>query len=192
VPKLEVGVTRSSGNTDPRRGRNSGEKGNQDHPTTRSAPAGQRAVGRTISTKRPARRDIHAKETSMLQQSISEVSVSFASQALRHDIIPYATMMLDASFRIASCGAAAATLFGHAARALIGMPVSVVLPALSALSSSGSADRERPVSVRMSKIEMDAVHADGAHFPVLVSVLEEHDSPSQERLLFVRNLSAYN
>lgn len=128
----------------------------------------------------------------MLQQSITEASARFASEALRHDIIPYATMMLDASFRIASCGAAAATLFGHAARALIGMPVSAVLPALSALSGSSSGPIERSASVRVSKIEMDAVHADGARFPVLVSLLEEHDSPAQERLLFVRNLAAVN
>lgn len=126
----------------------------------------------------------------MLQQAIGDAAARFASDTLRHDIIPYATLMVDASYCIASCGAAAATLFGYAARALIGQHISTILPGLAALQASTYGENERVTSVRLSKIEMDAVHADGARFPVLVSLLGEYDSQSGDRLLFVRNLIA--
>jgi len=124
----------------------------------------------------------------MLQQTISDAGRRFAPASLRHDIIPYATLMVDAAHRITSCGAAAATLFGYAARALIGQHISIILPGLSALQSGTYAGSDRLASVRLSKIQMDAVHSDGASFPVLISLLGEYDSQSGDKLVFVRNL----
>jgi len=126
----------------------------------------------------------------MLQQeTTSSETMRLGSSTLRHDIIPFATLMLDASYHIASCSVAAATLFGHAARVLIGQHISAILPGLAALQAGTYESHEGSASTRLSKIEMDAVHADGGRFPVLVSLLEEHESPSADRLLFVRNLS---
>lgn len=127
------------------------------------------------------------KEAGMFQEPDAAASpVAMPDPAARGRTLPnYAALMLDASHRIRACGSAAATLFGYPIQAMIGQPVTMLLPDLDALTGM----QERRVLIQLSKVRLDGVRADGTPLRVIVSLLNDLDGGSGQHLLCIRALS---
>lgn len=126
----------------------------------------------------------------MLQESLVGARQRAPARPLGRDVLAYATLLLDSSWRIASCSAAITSMFGHATSALLGRHVSTLMPDLAELDSAKGRSAEPHASVRLSKVALDAIHADGNMFPVEISLLRDGDSGRCAWLLFIRNLAA--
>ena len=92
--------------------------------------------------------------------------------------IPYTAMTLDSDYRVCTYGDAAYGLFGYPEIAMLGKPVSRILPALS--------KHEGP----FDETPMDALHADGNTIPVMVALRRDCLHGTCRHLVLVRNLGA--
>lgn len=115
-----------------------------------------------------------------------EPAVTESPVASTQSLPTYAALMLDASHCIRACGNAAATLFGHPIQAMIGQPVSNLLPDFAALTGM----QGRSIMVQLNKVRLDAMRADGTTLRVVVSLLNDLDSGSGQHLLCIRALSS--
>jgi PAS domain S-box-containing protein len=126
----------------------------------------------------------------MLQETVVSERPRGPARPLGRDVLAYATLLLDSSWRIASCSAAITSMFGHATSTLLGRHVSTLMPDLAELDGAKTRSPEPHASVRLSKVALDAVHADGSMFPVEISLLRDGDSGPCGWLLFIRNLAS--
>ena len=100
--------------------------------------------------------------------------------------IRHGTFVLDANCTIVGCDDAAVSLFGHARRPLIGTPISVLIPdAVWSPEAAGDVVPEGCAFLKLSRVALDARHADGSLFPVMASLYQGADGTL---LLRVRTL----
>lgn len=92
--------------------------------------------------------------------------------------IPYTAMTLDSDYRVCTYGDAAYGLFGYPEIAMLGKPVSRILPAL--LNHEG----------QFYEMPMEAQHADGNTIPVMVALRKDCLHGTCRHLVLVRNLIA--
>lgn len=111
-----------------------------------------------------------------------------AGKKYRRPYIPYTALTLDANYCVSTFGEAAANLFGHPETEILGKPVSEILPQMSnqrnqALSQDASPNQ-------FSEVRMEAKHADGNTFQVMVGMRPDHQHGNRRHLLLIRNLEA--
>jgi hypothetical protein len=106
--------------------------------------------------------------------------------APRRSYTPYTALTLDADFCVCSYGDAATSLFGYAEVSIIGKPISRILPALACRLEKSPA--KRPTPIRLNEVRMDAMHADGNSFPVMVGLRQDYLHGTCRHLVLIRNL----
>lgn len=122
----------------------------------------------------------------MFRETISSQNALTDSAASAKDGPSYAALLLDAAYRILSCGRAASDLFGYPARVLIGQPITMLLPDIDALFT---AQGRRDMSIQLSKVRLDGLRADGTRLRILVSLLDDHTSDKGRQLLCIRAIA---
>lgn len=118
--------------------------------------------------------------------NFNETAVTASPGATAQNFPTYAALMLDAAHRIHACGNAAAALFGHPIQAMIGQPVTMLLPDFAALTGM----QGRRILIQLNKVRTDALRADGTPLRVMVSLMNDLDSGSGQHLLCIRALSS--
>lgn len=108
--------------------------------------------------------------------------------APRRTYTPYTALTLDENFCVCTYGDAAFSLFGHPEVAMVGKPISRILPALASKLHKGPA--KQPAAVNLNEVRMDALHADGNAFPVMVGLRQDYMHGTCRHLVLVRNLVA--
>ena len=97
----------------------------------------------------------------------------------------YAAMTLDHKYRVCTYGDAASSLFGFSEISMLGKPIGIILPDLAAKLETEVQASYRPVS----ELKMDALHANGKTFPVVVGMRQHNPHATCRHLVLVRNLS---
>lgn len=110
---------------------------------------------------------------------MQEQSVTGGKKARRIHI-PYTAMTLDAEYRVCTYGDTAFCLFGYPEVAILGKPVSRILPGLGKHTG------------QFSEMPMEAVHADGNTIPVMVAVRQGRLHGTCRHLVLIRNLEDRN
>lgn len=100
--------------------------------------------------------------------------------------IPYTAMTLDANYCVCTYGDAASSLFGYPEVSMLGKPVTHILPALAQKIQPNPA--QPPVHIQLSEVRMEARHADGNTFPVMVGLRHDHRHGASRHLILIRNL----
>lgn len=96
----------------------------------------------------------------------------------------YAAMTLDHEYRVCTYGDAASSLFGFSEIAVLGKPIGIILPDLAAKLETEVQASYRPVS----ELKMEARHANGNTFPVMVGMRQHNPHATCRHLVLVRNL----
>lgn len=108
--------------------------------------------------------------------------------APRRSYTPYTALTLDEDYCVCTYGDAASSLFGHPETSILGKHISQILPALASRMEKGSA--KRPPSIQLKEVRMDAMHADGNAFPVMVGLRQDYMHGTCRHLVLIRNLVA--
>lgn len=134
---------------------------------------------------RPVPADI-AEEIQMFQYSqLAERAVPQVPVG-RPPQIRHGTFVLDPNCTIVGCDDAALSLFGYARCPLVGTPISALIPdAVWSPEASSDALPEGCAYLKLSRVALDARHADGSVFPVMASLYQGADGTL---LLRVRTL----
>jgi hypothetical protein len=106
--------------------------------------------------------------------------------APRCSYTPYTALTLDADYCICTYGDAASSLFGYSEVSILGKPVSRILPALASKLKKGSEKGASPV--QLNEVRMEAQHADGNAFPVMVGLRQDYLHGTCRHLVLIRNL----
>jgi hypothetical protein len=93
-------------------------------------------------------------------------------------------MTLDHEYRVCTYGDAASSLFGFSEVSVLGKPIGIILPDLAAKLKTEVQASYRPVS----ELKMDAIHANGNTFPVMVGMRQHNPHAICRHLVLVRNL----
>lgn len=99
---------------------------------------------------------------------------------------PYTALTLDVDYCICTYGDAASNLFGYTEVSVVGKPVSQILPALADKLEKDSGKRSPPI--QLNEIRMEANHADGNSFPVMVGLRQDYLHGTCRHLVLIRNL----
>lgn len=103
----------------------------------------------------------------------------------RRPYIPYTALTLDANYCVCTYGEAASGLFGHSEVSILGKHVSNILPELTPKQDKAQA---QPPQIKFSEVRMEARHADGNTFPVMVGMRQDYLHGTCRHLLLIRNL----
>lgn len=107
----------------------------------------------------------------------------------RRTYTPYTALTLDAEYCVCTYGDAASNLFGHHETTILGKSISQILPDLVSRLEMGSAKRP-PSPIQLNEVRMDAMHADGKAFPVMVGLRQDYLHGTCRHLVLIRNLVA--
>lgn len=112
--------------------------------------------------------------------------LAIAEKKVRRAYTPYTAMTLDSNYYVCTYGDAAYSLFGHEETFMLGKPVSRILPDLI----QQHAQHVEPQNSRMdfSEVRMQALHANGSTFPVMVGMRQDYLHGTCRHLLLIRNL----
>lgn len=108
--------------------------------------------------------------------------------APKRNYIPYTALTLDEEYCVCTYGNMACSLFGFPEAAMLGKHVGKLLPALAAGLEKGAGRDASPLC--MKNVRMEALHADGSTFSVMVGLRQDHLHGSCRHLVLVRNLEA--
>lgn len=87
--------------------------------------------------------------------------------------IRHGTFVLDPECMIAGYDDAAASLFGYARRHLVGTPISELIPdAVWSPEANGEVVPDGCAFLKLSRVALDALHADGSRFPIMASLYQ--------------------
>lgn len=114
----------------------------------------------------------------------SETSTKERHSDSRAGHVHYAAMTLDADYCVCTYGTAASNLFGFTEMSVLGKPVGIILPGLAAKLQVKSP----PASLPLTDLKMEAVHADGRTFTVMVGMRQHSAHAICRHLVLVRNL----
>ncbi len=106
--------------------------------------------------------------------------------AAKRSYIPYTALTLDEDYRVCTYGDMASCLFGFPEVSMLGKHVSSILPAL-ATDLGPRASRQSP-PLNLKEVRMEARHADGNTFPVMVGLRQDYLHGTCRHLVLVRNL----
>jgi hypothetical protein len=106
----------------------------------------------------------------------------------RRSYIPYTALTLDTNYCICTYGDAAFGLFGYPEVSVLGKPVSQILPQLPLKQNKDSA--QQASDIKLSEVRMEARHADGKTFPVMVGLRQDYQQGTCRHLVLVRNLES--
>lgn len=99
---------------------------------------------------------------------------------------PYTALTLDKDYCVCTYGDAASNLFGFPEVSILGKPVRHILPDLDSNLEAGSSKGSG--RMQFSEVRMEACHADGNTFPVMVGMRQDYLHGTCRHLLLVRNL----
>lgn len=111
---------------------------------------------------------------------------TLAGKKVRRPHVPYTALTLDANYCVCTYGEAASGLFGHPEVSILGKHVSNILPALSPKQEKASAQPSE--QIKFSEVRMEARHADGNTFPVMVGMRQDCLHGTCRHLVLIRNL----
>jgi len=101
---------------------------------------------------------------------------------------PYTALTLDKDCLIHTYGDAASNLFGFPENFMLGKPIGKILPALSLKLEEQLNQTSSPI--KLSEVRMQAKHADGKTFPVVVGLRQDYQQGCCRHLVLIRNLQA--
>jgi hypothetical protein len=113
---------------------------------------------------------------------------SISEKKSRRAHIPYTAMTLDANYCVCTYGDAAFGMFGYPEVSMLGKPVSRILPGLTLKLDENSC---KPQILPLNEVPMEAVHADGNTFPVMVGLRQDCLHGTCRHLVLVRNLEQH-
>jgi len=113
-------------------------------------------------------------------------SLAVTGKKDRRAYTPYTALTLDSEYCVCTYGDAASSLFGHSEISMLGKSVSRILPELVEQHEQHS---DHPSSRwEFNEVRMEAVHANGKIFPVMVGMRQDYLHGTCRRLLLIRNL----
>jgi hypothetical protein len=118
---------------------------------------------------------------------MSEQSVVTAGKKTRRTYTPYTALTLDADYCVCTYGDAAYCLFGYPEVTMLGKHVSRILPALLPDQKKGATTQEAG-HIQFSEVRMQAQHADGNTFSVMVGLRQDCLHGTCRHLVLIRNL----
>lgn len=104
----------------------------------------------------------------------------------KHIYIPYTALTLDEDYHVCTYGDAASTLFGFPEISMLGKHVSQLLPDFS-LGRANAPDRQS-APPQFKNVRMEARHADGNTFQVMVGLRQDYLHGTCRHLVLIRNL----
>jgi hypothetical protein len=117
---------------------------------------------------------------------MSEQIIAATGKKARRTYTPYTALTLDADYCVCTYGNAAFSLFGYSEVSMLGEPVSRILPGLTQQQDDGAA--RQASRFQFSEVRMEARHADGNTFSVMVGMRPEYLHGTCRHLVLVRNL----
>lgn len=107
--------------------------------------------------------------------------------APKRSYTPYTALTLDEDYRVCTYGDAATMLFGFSEVSMLGKHVSDILPDFSHGKHADSGKQSSPPP-QFKNVRMQARHADGNTFPVMVGLRQDYLHGTCRHLVLIRNL----
>lgn len=114
--------------------------------------------------------------------------ISRPEKSARASYIPYTALTLDEDFCVCTYGDAASCLFGYPEVSMLGKPVSQILPGLE--PGQNPASSHHSSRILFNEVRMEAVHADGNTFPVMVGMRQDYQQGTCRHVVLIRNLES--
>jgi nitrogen fixation/metabolism regulation signal transduction histidine kinase len=121
----------------------------------------------------------------MRKQSVASRNKSRSDS--RYSYIPYTALTLDTNYCVCTYGDAASGLFGYPETLMLGKHISKILPDLGAKVEEKDSTRTS-APLRFNEVRMEAKHANGNVFPVMVGLRQDYQQGTCRHLVLVRNL----